>query len=204
MEIDSGLIEAPARPGRPAAANREQAFEYAVGMYLRGRRIDFSALASELHVGRTTIHRWFGTRDDLIVDVLGVTSVALLREVAGKTPGEGPERLLDVFDRFNRELGEVPALANFLENEKDPMGYIARGDRGPQPMLVEAIGEMIQEEVDAGRFRAAVDAETVAYAIVRLAQSFMYADRATGVRGDLDRLREIEAMLLGLRSADLP
>jgi len=204
MESGDGVgptstTDVPARPGRPAAATREEAFEYAVGMYLRGRRIDFSALASELGVGRTTVHRWFGTRDDLIADILGTTAVALLNEVADSTPGEGPARLLEIFDRFNRALAEVPALATFLENESDSLTYIVRGDRGPQPMLVHAIAGMIQAEVDAGRYLPAVDAETTAYAIVRLAQSFMYADRATGVRGDLDRLREIEAVLLGLR-----
>lgn len=193
------IPEGPVRPGRPAAASREQAFEYAVGMYLRGRRIDFSALATELQVGRTTVHRWFGTRDDLIVDVLGATAVGLLRQVEAATPGQGPARLLGVFDRFNRELAAAPALTTFLENEKDAMSYILRGDRGPQPMLVAEISGLIQTEVEAGRYRAAVDSETMAYAIVRLAQSFMYADRATGIRGDLDRLREIEAMLLGLR-----
>jgi len=195
----AGATDGPARPGRPAAATREEAFAYAIGMYLRGRRIDFSALAAEVGVGRTTVHRWFGTRDDLIADVLGTTAVDLLNQVAEGVPGEGPARLLEVFDRFNRALAEVPALATFLAGENDSLAYVVRGDRGPQPMLVRAIAGMIQAEVDAGRYLPAVDAETTAYAIVRLAQSFMYADRATGVRGDLDRLREIEAVLLGLR-----
>lgn len=190
--------EPQARPGRPAAASRDQAFAYAVGMYLRGRRIDFSALATELGVGRTTVHRWFGTRDDLIADVLGATAVALLEDVAGRIDGQGPEALLATFDRFNRELMEVPALLVFLENEKDAVSYIVRGDRGPQPMLVREIARMIQSEVDRGEYQPPVDADTMAYAIVRLAQSFLYADSATGVRGDMDQLRRIEAVLLGL------
>ena len=195
----SDASEETVRPGRPAAASREQAFDYAVGMYLRGRRIDLSVLASELGVGRTTVHRWFGTREDLIVDILGFTSVALLMEVRGRVQAEGPQGLLETFDRFNHELLEVPALTTFMANERDPMEYIVRADRGPQPMLVEAIGGMIQDEIDAGRFQAPVDSETMAYAIVRLAQSFLYADSATGIRGDLERLRRIEAVLLGLK-----
>lgn len=200
--MNAGPEKTP-RPGRPAAATRDQAFEYAIGMYLRGRRIDLSVLASELGVGRTTVHRWFGTREDLIVDILGATSVALLADVESRVGGEGPRGLLDTFDRFNHELLEVPALGDFMANERDPMEYIVRADRGPQPMLVEAIAGMIQREIDQGRYRAAVDAETMAYAIVRLAQSFLYADSATGVRGDLDRLRRIEAVLLGLEPDSL-
>lgn len=166
-------------------------------MYLRGRRVDLSALAGELNVGRTTVHRWFGTRDDLIADILGATAVALLAEARRRTSTDGAQGLLDTFDRFNRDLMEVPALSTFLETEKDAIAYILRGDRGPQPMLVEAIAALIQDEVDADRYQPPVDAETMAYAFVRLAQSFLYADSATGVRGDLDRLRLIEAVLLG-------
>lgn len=191
------------RPGRPAAASRDQAFEYAIGMYLRGRRIDFSVLATELGVGRTTVHRWFGTRDDLIADILGATSVALLADVRVRTGGEGAEGLLETFDQFNRALLEVPALATFMANERDPLAFIVRGDRGPQPMLVAAIAEMIQGEIDAGRYVAPVDSETMAYAIVKLAQSFLYADTATGVRGDLDRLRRIEAVILGVEGGSV-
>jgi hypothetical protein len=37
----------------------------------------------------------------------------------------------------------------------------------------------------------------VAYAIVRMAESFLYADAASGFRGDFDRLRPVYAALLG-------
>lgn len=172
-------------------------------MYLRGRRIDFSVLATELGVGRTTVHRWFGTRDDLIADLLGESSVALLAQVRDGVQTTGPEGLLETFDRFNRQLVAVPALAKFMTQERDALDYVMRGDRGPQPMLVRAIAEMIQGEIDAGRYRAPVDSETMAYAIVRLAQSFLYADSSTGIRGDLDRLRLIESVLLGLEPGSI-
>ena len=41
-------------------------------------------------------------------------------------------------------------------------------------------------------------AEGQAYAIVRLAEAFLFNDATAGLRGDVDRLREIEAALLGL------
>ena len=37
----------------------------------------------------------------------------------------------------------------------------------------------------------------LAYAIVRLGEAFLYNDAIVGIRGDTDRLREIEAALLG-------
>ena len=42
------------------------------------------------------------------------------------------------------------------------------------------------------------DPETLAYAIVRLAEAFLYNDAVTGIRGDHERLREVQAALLGV------
>src|SRR6476619_8429100 len=58
--------ESARRPGRPAAATREQVLDAALYRYLRGRRVDIQAIAAELGLGRATVHRWFGTREALI------------------------------------------------------------------------------------------------------------------------------------------
>ena len=42
-----------------------------------------------------------------------------------------------------------------------------------------------------------VEPATLSYAIVRLAEAFLYND-ADGIRGDVERLREVEAALLGV------
>ncbi len=38
--------------------------------YLRGRRVDVQAIAAELGLSRATIYRWFGSRENLIGEVL--------------------------------------------------------------------------------------------------------------------------------------
>ena len=43
----------------------------ALHRYLRGRRIDVQAIAVELGLGRATIYRWFGSREELIGEVFG-------------------------------------------------------------------------------------------------------------------------------------
>ena len=51
------------RRGRRPAASRDDVLAAALHRYLRGRRIDVQAIAAELGLGRTTIYRWFGSRD---------------------------------------------------------------------------------------------------------------------------------------------
>ena len=47
-------------------------------------------------------------------------------------------------------------------------------------------------------FHPPVEPSTLAYAIVRLAEAFLFSDTTAAMRGDVDRLREIEAALLGV------
>jgi AcrR family transcriptional regulator len=51
--------------------------------YLRGERIDVQAVAAELSLGRTTIYRWFGSRENLIGEVLVTAAGPLLEKVRG-------------------------------------------------------------------------------------------------------------------------
>ena len=45
---------------------------------------------------------------------------------------------------------------------------------------------------------SAVEPATLGYAIVRLAEAFLYNDAAIGIRGEVERLREVEAAPLGV------
>ena len=64
--------------------------------------------------------------------------------------------------------------------------------------MVERIGDIIREEVASGAYEPPVDIETLAYAIVRLGEAFIFSDVRVGIRGDVERLRDIEAALLGV------
>jgi AcrR family transcriptional regulator len=186
--------------GRPAAATPEEVLSAAMYRFLRGRRIDVQAIAAELGLGRATIYRWFGSREELIGEVLFRAAAPLLEEAREKARGHGGEALLDTFDRFNRSLADAPALRRFLEAERDAaLRIISSGAGTLQPRVVARIGDLIQEEADAGRYDPPVEVSTLAYAIVKLAEAFLFSDTVAGMRGDVDRLREVEAALLGVR-----
>jgi AcrR family transcriptional regulator len=166
--------------------------------YLRGQRIDVQAIAAELGLGRTTIYRWFGSREGLIGEVLNAAADSLLDASCAQARGRGGHKLLDTFDRFNRSLADAPALRQFVEQERDAALKIITSSGGVvQPHNVARIAELIQAEVRAGTYEPRVEPATLAYAIVRLAEAFLFNDAAAGMRGDVDRLRDVEAAILG-------
>lgn len=168
-------------------------------VYLHGRRVDVRAIASELGVGRATVYRWFGSREGLIGEVLVRAAEPLLEQARADSRRRGGAGLLDTFDRFNRSLADAPALRRFVEQERDAaLRIITSGAGSVQPRIVARIGDLIETEIRAGRYVSRVEPSTLAYAIVKLAEAFLFNDAAAGMRGDVDRLREVEAALLGL------
>jgi len=194
----SQVSQQPSR-GRPAAASREDVIEAGLHRYLRGRRVDVQAIAAELGLGRATIYRWFGSREKLLGEVIIRATEPVLAGCRKGLAGKGGPGLLDTFDRFNRALADSTALRAFVEQERDAALRIITSGAGPvQPMMVELIAGLITDEADAGTYEPPVEPSTLAYAIVRLAEAFLFNDAVAGIRGDVDRLREVEAALLGV------
>lgn len=161
--------------------------------------MDVQALAADLGVGRTTIYRWFGSREQLLGEVVTRAAEEVLAGIRADTGGRGAARLLEIFDRFNRALAAAPALRSYLEQEREAALRIITSSGGVvTPRMVERIGDIIREEVASGAYEPPVDIETLAYAIVRLGEAFIFSDVRVGIRGDVERLRDIEAALLGV------
>lgn len=187
------------RLGRPPAAARDDVLDAAMHRYLRGQRIDVQAIAAELGLGRATVYRWFGSRAGLIGHVLIRAADPLLVQARAEAPGRGGPALLETFDRFNRSLAQAPALRRFVEDERDAALRIITSSGGiVQPHLVARIAGLIEDEAEAGHYEPPVEPETLGYAIVRLAEAFLFNDVAAGIRGDVERLRVVEAALLGV------
>jgi len=200
LKAGAAETQAPARRGRRPAASREDVLEAAMYRYLRGQRIDVQAIAAELGLGRTTIYRWFGSREALIGEVLFRAAEPLIDAARAQARGRGGTALLDTFDRLNRSLDAAPALRQFVEQERDAaLRIITSGAGVVQPRMVARISGLIEDEVKKGAYEPPVEPETLGYAIVRLAEAFLFNDAAAGMRGDVDRLRDVEAAILGVK-----
>jgi AcrR family transcriptional regulator len=145
------------------------------------------------------MHRWYGTREAFIGEVLAQLAEERLEVARRRTPGTGARALLDCFDRVNRELAGTIGLRALLAQDQERALRVLTSSGGiVQPRVVATIERLIRAEIDAGTFTPAVAPESLAYAIVRLAEAFLYNDAIIGIRGDTERLREVQAALLGV------
>jgi len=187
-------------PGPAAAATREQVLEVARREFVAGRRLEVSAIAAELGLARATLYRWFGSRDRLLGETIARDAEEYFRRVRARVKGRGGSALLETFDQINRGLTRSSALRRFLEQERESALRTLTSSGGiVEPRSVAVIADLIDDEVRRGAYDPPVDPPTLAYAIVGLANAFLYNDALAGIRGDVDRLRDVEAALLGVR-----
>src|SRR5271168_1218131 len=145
------------RPGRPAAATREAALALATERFLAGERVDVRGIARELGLARATMHRWFGTRESFLGEVLATLAEERLSAIRSTTPGTGAHALLECFDAFNRELAATRGLRALLAQEQERALRVLTSSGGiVQPRVVAAVERLICAEVDAGAFAPAV------------------------------------------------
>jgi hypothetical protein len=203
-EMNASSATTIARRGRPAPASREDVCAAAMYRYLRGQRVDVRAITTELGLGRTNDLSLVRLRRR--VDRGGPRPRGRASPGPARTAARGSDgrRLLETLDRFNRSVAEAPALRQFVEQERDAAARIITSDTGRVRLrIVAMIREMIEEEVRAGSYKPPVEPATLAYAIVRLGEAFLYND-AAGMRGDVECMREVEAALLGVPSPRTP
>lgn len=185
--------------GRPATASRDDVLRLVREQYREGQRVDITVVAARLGLGRATIYRWFGSREALIGEVIASELESLVESKRRSVRRRGGAGLLEVFDRINRSLAQSTALRRFLEQETGAALRLLTSSSGAvQQRAVAVVEQLITAEATAGRYQPPADPGTLAYAIVRLAEAFLYNDAAVGIRGDHERLREVQAALLGI------
>ncbi|MGH2877376.1 MAG: QsdR family transcriptional regulator [Solirubrobacteraceae bacterium] len=189
-----------ARRGRPPTASRADVLGAAREQYLGGQRVDLTIIARELGLGRATIYRWFGSREALLSEVIVEEFELLLARKRAHAAGRGATWLLEVLDGVNRTLSRSGALRRLLEQEQlVGLRLLTSSGGHVQPRVVASVQALIEAQVASGGYVPTASPQTLAYALVRLMEAFLYNDAAVGIRGDHERMREVQAALLGVR-----
>jgi AcrR family transcriptional regulator len=96
---------------------RDDAVELARRKFLAGERVEMRVLAGELDIGRTTLYRWVGEREQLLEEVFASLVDDWFSEVLPQAEGTGRDRLIDVMRRFLEFAAAFDPLSEFAERE---------------------------------------------------------------------------------------
>jgi AcrR family transcriptional regulator len=189
------------RRSRPAAAPasvRPDRFAALAARWIHdGRRLDMQGLADELGVSRVTLFRHVGGREALLSQALWVLTERTLATAAARWEAERPEgelhtpgtgrhlnAIVSQSKGLRRLLDEEPALS--LRVLTDPRGRVQTG-------IVTYIEALLRRDMAEFSLVALIEPDALAYALVRLGESFLYADALAARKPDVataDRLQQ--------------
>jgi AcrR family transcriptional regulator len=165
--------------------------------WLAGERLDMGALAKELGISRATLYSWVGSRERLIGEVLWSFAEQGMAQARTAATGTGAGYIVEVFDRFTHANASFAPLRRFIEQDPELALRVLTSKEGPvQERMIAVARELLAEQVDAGKLVPALDIDTLAYLLVRVAESFVYSDIITGSEPDVQKAIEVVRLLL--------
>jgi AcrR family transcriptional regulator len=177
-----------------SAGTDAQLIEAAVRCFLRDGWIDMRALAVEAGVGRATVYRHLGARDEVLGEVLWALAQQSLQSARRKARGNGAEHVVEVLRCSMNDVISLPALRLLLDRDPETALRVLTSKRGfVQARTVGAIEQLVLDEMGPPR---GITSAALAYAITRVAESFCYSDVITGQAPDIESAAEIIRRLL--------
>ena len=192
MPVRSLTRPAPSRAARivAAAARRIQ----------DGKRLDMQSLADELGISRVTLFRRVGSREALLSKALWMLTQCTLETAAAQWEAERPEGELHTPGtgrHINAMVAQSKGLRRLLEDEPalairvltDPRGQVQAG-------IVAFIEELLRRDIEEFGLITLIEPDALAYALVRLGESFLYADALAARKPDVETANRLQRALI--------
>lgn len=195
------------RPGEPhrtsgdrAEPGPARAVQLAARRVDAAQRLDMQALARELGVSRVTLHRWTGGREALLGEALWLLTDRSLTAALRRWERERPPRALlsvGAGRLMNRYVSQSPGLRRLLDEEPALAIRVLTEPRGPvQGRVVAFVARVLRRDADEQGFVPLIEPDALAYALVRLGESFLYADVLAARPPDVDAADRLQRALI--------
>jgi len=182
---------------RPDGVTPLDALKAARRHFLKKERVDMVELAGELGVGRATLYRWVGSREQLLGELLWSMTDAGLAQARAAAKGKGAEWVLQIYRTMGDQIVSNEPLHHFIETEPELALRVMTSKVSPQQRrMTEAWRDILVEAERTKGLKLRLDADTLAYVLVRIAESFLWSDLITGEQLDLEKANEVARALL--------
>ena len=157
-------------------------------------------LADELGVSRVTLFRRVGSREELLSQALWLLTERMLEAAAARWEAERPEGELHTPGtgrHINAIVSQSTGLRRLLDDEPtltirvltDPRGRVQTG-------IVAFVEELLRRDVTEFGLVTLIEPGALAYALVRLAESFLYADVLAARKPDVATANRLQQALI--------
>lgn len=165
----------------------------------RGQRLDMQGLADALGVSRVTVFRRVGGREVIMGESLWVLARRTLRAAERRFEAApyGRTRSAGVLELFNTLIAQAPGLRSLLDKEPALALRVLTDPRGlVQPRAVASIEALLRRDMRESGLTLLVEPYDLSFALVRLCESFLYADILASRTPDVEVANRLQRALI--------
>lgn len=182
---------------------REEALRAARRLWSGGEKLDMGKLAEQLGVARATLFRWFGSRDGLLAEVLWSLCASALNDAERRHPDSTPTAIVARCDATIRSLAGFEPLRRFIAEDSERALRMLTSAASPlQSRTVARLHDWIVK-ASGKSWKPEIDADTLAFLLVRMGESFLYARAISGRSVALGDCATAFELLLSVRGGGL-
>jgi AcrR family transcriptional regulator len=190
-------LEKQLQGGACGKASPLSAFAEASLLFARGRRLDMVQLAEKLGVSRATLYRWVGSREALLMEVVWAGVQPIIQTAEASSSAKGGAYVAEVLASFIAQVVNNAAMNAFLDREGEAaMRLLTLADGGFQKRIVAWVQQLVEGSMKSDEYLLTLPADELAYAVVRLGESYIYKRFITGQSPDLQTVEPLFKLLL--------
>jgi AcrR family transcriptional regulator len=173
---------------------RQDALDLARAAFLEEARVEIGVLAAQLSISRVTLYRWFGSREQLLEQLLLQLAAEFIEAGRLEARGEGDERVVDFARRIMNSTARFQPLRTFVEREPQLALRLLIGESGAvHGSIAQALLDVIAE-THTPQQTAALEGQV--HAIVRMATALQWSTLAIGEEPETELAVGIVRVLL--------
>ncbi|MFE9575826.1 QsdR family transcriptional regulator [Nocardia sp. NPDC006044] len=154
----------------------------ALEMFVRDGWIDVRRLGAASGVSRATLYRRYGDRDRILGEVVWSQAAADLADLRARHRGRGATGIAESIEELLRRSVVRTSMRTFLTEHTDTALQVLTSRHGVvQQRFIAQITDWIVAEIGEPDD---IDSRTLAYSVVRVAESFYYREFITGEPAD--------------------
>jgi AcrR family transcriptional regulator len=165
-----------------------------------GRRLDMQGLADELGVSRVTLFRRVGSREELISQALWRLTERMLEIAVERWEAERPEGELHTpgtIRHINAMVAGSAGLRRLLDDEPALTLRVLTDPRGRVQSGIVAFNEvLLRRDMEEFGLVPITEPSALAYALVRLGESFLYADVIAARKPDVETANRLQQAII--------
>lgn len=178
---------------------RKDALQLARAAFLEGARVEIGVLAAQLSISRVTLYRWFGSREQLLEQLLVQLAGEFTASARIDAEGDGDERVVDFARRIMDATAYFQPLRTFVEREPQLALRLLIGESGAvHNSIAQALLDVIAEAHTPEEARRL---EKNVHTIVRMATALQWSTVAIGDEAETEIAVDIVRVLLATGKA---